>query len=215
MILECSECKARYLVPDQAIGVDGRTVRCAKCGHSWFQAPGAEAAKTLGELDKVLDEINARPKPIPPGSNLPVLRRQVVPLGLKVAVATAAAVAASLVMLAAHPALFGLPSSKGLVLADVGITKLSVDNHLAYEINGKISNSSDTPMAVPILRISLIGDDNTTLQSWNFSGNDKILDSGKDIPFTTGNLEVPSGKALRFAVDLGSPLELAFRRKPK
>ena len=39
MILICPECRSRYLVPDSAIGANGRQVRCAACKHSWFLEP--------------------------------------------------------------------------------------------------------------------------------------------------------------------------------
>lgn len=50
MQIACPACQTRYSVPDGAIPVEGRTVRCAKCRHSWFEkgdavdAPAESAA---------------------------------------------------------------------------------------------------------------------------------------------------------------------------
>ena len=64
MIIACPACTTRYVVPDKAIGVDGRTVRCAKCRHSWFQE-GPEL-----ELADVPQPV-AAPEPVPPPPPVP------------------------------------------------------------------------------------------------------------------------------------------------
>jgi len=64
MQIACPACQTRYSVPDGAIGPEGRTVRCAKCRHSWFEKPG--------EQPEGVDPAPAdAPAPVPPAPAAP------------------------------------------------------------------------------------------------------------------------------------------------
>ena len=51
MILTCPNCSTRYMVKEDAISENGRTVRCAKCSTTWFVAAQPDALM-LEDQDK-------------------------------------------------------------------------------------------------------------------------------------------------------------------
>lgn len=217
MILECPECKARYAIPDHAIGAAGRTVRCAKCAHSWFQAPPeGYVAPKADALEKMIEDINARatPQPVPPGSNLPAVKNTI-PIGLKASTYATAAVATLLLIFMLFPSWFGARQSEGLELADVTVTKLPAgDQAFTYKLSGKIHNKTDHEMHMPVLRITLVDAAGRPLQYWDYGNTDRIIDKDQASPFSTDNMEVTFSSASHFMVEIGSGYELALRRKP-
>ncbi len=216
MILQCSQCNTRYLAPDHAIGVNGRTVRCANCKHTWFATlPAGTPPPAMPDLDAIIGQINEKPRPIPAGSNLPVAKRQPAPMGLKITVGVLAASVAALAVLVFSPSLYGLPHSKDMALAEVNMLKQTKDKRASYEISGKIVNSSEHTHNVPTLRITLIDKEGSSLEFWEFSGGGNTLEAGKNIPFTTGPLLTRFSTGERFVVELGNSLELALRKKPE
>ncbi|MXO75690.1 thioredoxin [Altererythrobacter aerius] len=65
MIIACPACATRYVVPDSAIGAEGRTVRCAKCRHSWFQDGPDVDLPHPADRSPPADQAASRPAPGP------------------------------------------------------------------------------------------------------------------------------------------------------
>jgi predicted Zn finger-like uncharacterized protein len=60
MQISCPACTTNFSVPDKALQPKGRTLKCAKCGHKWFQEPPG------GLPDFGLDADDFPPPPPPP-----------------------------------------------------------------------------------------------------------------------------------------------------
>tara|TARA_B100001063_G_C16691600_1_gene517371 strand:- start:619 stop:1125 length:507 start_codon:yes stop_codon:yes gene_type:complete len=59
MILSCNSCGKKFVVPDQAITLAGRTVQCGSCGNKWKQFPLKNETK-----ENIVDKKNnAQKKP--------------------------------------------------------------------------------------------------------------------------------------------------------
>ena len=64
MILTCPSCDTRYSVDGSKFPAAGRTVRCAKCGHSWHQAAEAAEGERAPELPAAAPDPASEPGPV-------------------------------------------------------------------------------------------------------------------------------------------------------
>ena len=60
MILSCNSCEKKFVVPDNAIGANGRLVQCSSCGNQWRQFP---INKEIKKKEKAF-KIKSTPKEI-------------------------------------------------------------------------------------------------------------------------------------------------------
>jgi len=221
MILECPECRTRYLVPDSAIGVSGRVVRCANCRHSWFQ----DAAAPVDEAPAADIPAPLAPPAEPPAAvpvETPAERPAATPEPDYDAFAhrppfrprrdqsrrwTIAAIAAGVLMLIAVAAIVwmsapGLAQQLGLSFGAAESPLRLVDNPIErremangselFAVSGKVLNPSGTLQRVPDIRADLRDAQGRIVYSWTITPQQRSLGPKASIDFNSAKLDVPA-----------------------
>ncbi len=219
MILECPECRTRYLVPDSAIGPDGRTVRCASCKHSWFQAAPVLDLVARAEAPSAADTPATPVAPperyVPPVSDTrdddedydafahrPPFRPRRNPAKRW----TVGAIVAGVVMVAGVIAvatlgsgdlgsLINLPLAQHetpLRLIDNPIERRDLDNGSEmFAISGKVVNPTDVRQHVPDIRAELHDAQGRLVYSWTIRPEATELAPKGSVAFNSAKLDVP------------------------
>jgi predicted Zn finger-like uncharacterized protein len=232
MILTCPNCSARFLINVAALHPSGREVRCGRCRHQWFAAPPepekpqptavAEASPpplTPPPLPPLSPEPRAafEPRPIPPGSNLPVIakpRRRAFGaifgwlVLLLAVIGIGVAIAERDTLMAMYPDVrpvyaavgFDVPGAgDGLQIAEVTSTRVMQEGLPVLVCEGRINNVSKHERRVPTLRGALRDAAGRELQSWTFTVPSPSLAPGAAIPFRT-EVRQPASSATELSI---------------
>jgi predicted Zn finger-like uncharacterized protein len=230
MILTCPNCSARFLINVAALHPSGREVRCGRCRHQWFAAPpepekpkvddaaAAAAPLTPPPLPPLSPEPRSfEPRPIPKGSNLPVIakpRRRAVGaifgwlLLLLAVAAIGVAIAERETLMAMYPDArpvyaavgFEVPGAgDGLQIAEVTSVRVMQEGLPVLVCEGRINNVSKHERRVPTLRGALRDSNGRELQAWTFTVSSQPLPPGGAIPFRT-EVRQPASSATELSI---------------
>jgi hypothetical protein len=189
-------------------------VRCAKCLHTWAQAPPEDMPKFVEP-----PVLEVEPRPIPPGSGLPALAGAARRRDLA-AVVGWAALAALLVgilvgglayrdrIVEAWPpamrlyAAIGQQAEEpgiGLELRNLSLSRSGEEDAPVLVLVGEVANVTDQVRDVPLLRGALVAPDEREIQHWTFTASQNRLLPGEIVNFRT-ELKNPAAEAVSISV---------------
>jgi predicted Zn finger-like uncharacterized protein len=212
MILTCPSCSTRYTVDEAKFPPNGRTVRCAKCGHSWHQPgvgpiPAPVAAPEPAAETAVPDPAMAEPQASPTRAFAPATAVPEEPAGQTLQMAAVAAGWIGLIVVVLligysavryrqdiatiWPQSASVYSGLGLKVSAGGIDFDKVAWHRENEdgqpvlvVTGLIVNTSGRALPVPqTVRITLYDAGKRELFHWPVTPAAQTLKAGGTMPF--------------------------------
>ena len=217
MIITCPNCETRFNVDPGRLLPNGRTVRCAKCGHLWSERPPDDMPR---RVDAAVAPMAGHPSNgartgddagggAPPQADAPAAaaRRRLRPALAWAAVALvavgllAAGVVARERLQAWWPpsqALFELAglagdrAGAGLEIRNLVYHRENGDGTPALVVAGEVVNRSDRVIVVPKLRASLYDGREREIRTWFFAAKRDRLAPGEAVPIASSIRETPS-----------------------
>jgi predicted Zn finger-like uncharacterized protein len=204
MIISCPSCSTNFQFDASLLGTEGRMVRCAKCRHTWIQAPPQPAFEPEPESD--FPEPPLFEDEPPPRRRAKKEKKEeeerggrgIVAISLIIVLVLLVSTAAAAVILRDHvmvqwPATLAMYDIVGLVpsvedslkIVDEAFAREEEDGVVVLVISGRIVNESAVPMTVPAMEARLLDSDSDEITAWIFLSEADRLLPGATAPFLT------------------------------
>jgi Protein of unknown function (DUF3426). len=235
VILSCPSCSAQYFADDKAIGENGRTVRCAACGHSWFAKPELSLEQQFDDADFSREKVErarqaSSPETVAPhqayrekefarrsqGSRVAALAAWTGCAAVFFGLGAGAVVKRDDIVKywpqsATAYAMAGLETNRfGLEFGPVDAERTFDGTTPILTLSGAISNNSGDFQSVPVVRIDLRDDQGKNVDSVMITLNEDVLAPGKESRFST-RIDNPPLEAFDLAMSFVQPARQDIR----
>jgi predicted Zn finger-like uncharacterized protein len=208
MQLSCPNCGATYEVPDNAIGPNGRKIRCRACETSWFEPGRLPASTALPQTPPPVAPIpvKAEPEisegPSVPADEAPPVRRRRGPwllLALVVLVVILGGVAATVLMgpdqVASRLGIGDRRVPLGIAITREPDWRMIAGGSQLFAVSGRIWNPTNVEQPVPDIRAELKNAQGKTVYTWTITRPVARLAPGATANFDGAAVDVPASSS--------------------
>jgi predicted Zn finger-like uncharacterized protein len=204
MQLTCPNCGATYDVPENAIGPNGRKIRCRACETSWHEAPRGTATPLppIGAAPSIAEPMIAEPETAAAEAEEAPQPRRRGPwlLLLLVVLVVGLGVAAAAMLFGSQQVASRLGLAPNSVPLGIAITRQPDWRQIGggsqyFAVSGRIWNPTRQEQAVPDIRAELKDRQGKRVYSWTITRPVARLGPGQEATFDGAAVDVPEASA--------------------